>query len=294
MSTVLTKLDDLLGKVKKIDDIFKDTVDIKTEITTIRASLSVLEPRVEVIEKNLLAAENQIADVKSQVLSNTTRLNKIENSPATSLDAVVAEVHDRAGRTKNILMYAIPESTKSLPLEKKEDDRKKICTVFDAVNFQPTQFSYHRVGKKSNRGPRPLKIVLGSQNEVSIFMKNFSGDKVSLADPSMDNVSVSRDRTPNERATLTALRKELDERVANGETGITINDRSYETSVKASGGGVLLAVKCCYPSLRMPISTASVEQTLISVTISAGVKVLAGVVYIPPDASVNSYETYVT
>ncbi|XP_046687933.1 uncharacterized protein LOC124373592 [Homalodisca vitripennis] len=101
------------------------------------------------------------------------------------------------------------------------------------------------------------------------------------------------------RFALSLTETNLSQDISDAELGFSsynvfLSDRSYETSVKASGGGVLLAVKCCYPSLRMPISTASVEQTLISVTTSAGVKVLAGVVYIPPDTSVNSYETYVT
>ncbi|KAG8335681.1 hypothetical protein J6590_062503 [Homalodisca vitripennis] len=174
MSAVLTKLDDL--KVKTIDDVSNDIPSNKTEVKSIYAGLSALEPRVSVMEK-LLVAEENIEIVKSKVFSNSSRLTKLGNSPGTSMKAVVAE----------------------------KDDRRKICNVIYAIHLQAAQFSSYRLVKKSGRDPRPLKLILGSQNEAVCFMKTFSQDAVSRLDPSLSNVSISRDRTPNERTTLDSL-----------------------------------------------------------------------------------------
>lgn len=44
MAAILTKLDDLLGKVNKIDTISKDVADIKNEVSTIRTGLAPVSP----------------------------------------------------------------------------------------------------------------------------------------------------------------------------------------------------------------------------------------------------------
>lgn len=48
MAAVLSKLNDLLGKMNKTDGISRDVAEIKIEVATIREGMVELEPRVDV------------------------------------------------------------------------------------------------------------------------------------------------------------------------------------------------------------------------------------------------------
>lgn len=222
MTSVLLKLDALLAKVNKIDDLAKDVNNIQTEISSMKAGLSALEPRIVVAEEKVANVEIDIAAVRTEVSANTTKLNKLENNANTSLDEAVAEVNDRASRLKNVLLHKVPESKKSSPSEMKEDDRKMLVTMFDALDFKPDSMTFYRLGQKTSRKIRPLKVVFGSQVEAALLLKKFSRDAFDDVDPSLSEVSISRDRTPNERATLDSLRQEMGQRTAAGETNLTI------------------------------------------------------------------------
>lgn len=222
MTSVLTKLDALLTKVDKIDDLAKDINKIQTEVSSMKAGLSALEPRIATTEDKVVQLENDIATIKTEVLSNAKKINTLEGNISTSIDAAVAEVNDRASRLKNVLLHKVPESEKSNPSEIKEDDRKKITTILDAFQLKPDQVTFYRLGQKSSRKTRPLKVVFCSQSEASSLLKKFSLEAFKDVDPTLSEVSISRDRTPNERAALDSLRQEMGRRAAAGESNLTI------------------------------------------------------------------------
>lgn len=104
----------------------------------------------------------------------------------------------------------------------KEDDRKKLVAIFEALEFKPDLMTFYRLGQISGSKTRPLKLVFSSQGEASSLLKIFSEEAVKGADPSLSEVFISCDRTPNERATLDSLRRELGWRTTTGESNLTI------------------------------------------------------------------------
>lgn len=69
------------------------------------------------------------------------------------------------------------------------------------------------------------------------------------------------------------------------------NDRSPLTSVKKSGGGVLVAVHSDFPSVELTSSVDNVEHLSVGVDLS-GSKLLLGAVYIPPSCASDVYSSY--
>ncbi|KAG8334973.1 hypothetical protein J6590_079388 [Homalodisca vitripennis] len=67
MTTVLSKLDDLLSKVNKIDDISKDIAELRAEVSAVSNCLSTLEPRVASVENKVDSISHNLAIVSSTV-----------------------------------------------------------------------------------------------------------------------------------------------------------------------------------------------------------------------------------
>lgn len=70
-------------------------------------------------------------------------------------------------------------------------------------------------------------------------------------------------------------------------------DRDAQTSQKSGGGGCILALDSRYSCTRLPLLNNNVEQIFIKITFGPNLKQLVlGVVYIPPDAPLESYEAH--
>lgn len=211
MSSVLSKLDDLLGKVSKIDEISRDVTDIKTEMCTIKAGLSALEPRVAMVEDRVTSVIESVKVIKSEVASS-------------NVEVAIAEMNERIRRSKNVMVFNLIESSDRDINNKKRHDLDLINNLFQHLlpSLEINKIKTFRVGKKSPGKFRPLKVVLESESDVSMVVGSFSTESAVLVDPSFSSVKVSRDRTPREISHLSALRSELERRTAGGEADLTI------------------------------------------------------------------------
>lgn len=212
MSAVLTKLDHLLGKVTKIDNISSDIATIKTEMSEIKAGLAVLEPRVSKIEDRLNTVENKIE------LSS--------NSEHSALETTIAEMNERARRSKNLMVFNLAESSAADVQTRMRSDLDMVNKLLNPFmpSFTTDGIKTLRVGKKlpGSVKPRPLKVILSSQSDVAEFLRSFSADAAARVHQAFSSVKVSRDRTPCESKHLQTLNSELKERVSKGETNLTI------------------------------------------------------------------------
>lgn len=212
MSAVITKLDDLLGKVEKIDNISSDIATIKTEMSTIKAGLSVLEPRVSKVEDRLTTIENKI--------------EMTSTSKPSDLETTIAEMNERARRSKNIMVFNLAESSAADVQTRMRSDLDMVNKLFKHFmpSFTTDGIKTFRVGKKhpGSVKPRPLKVILSNQSDVAEFLRNFSADAAAQVHQAFSSVRVSRDRTPCESKHLQTLNSELKERVSKGESNLTI------------------------------------------------------------------------
>lgn len=211
MTSVLNKLDDLLGKVGKIDEISRDVTDIKTEMCTIKAGLSALEPRVTMVEDRVASVVETVKVIKSEVGSS-------------NIEAAIAEMNERTRRSKNVMVFNLTESSDRDANNRKRHDLDLINKLFSPLlpTLMINKTKAFRVGKKSPGKFRPLKVVLENASDVSTVISSFSTESAAMVDPSFSSVKVSRDKTPREISHLSSLRSELEERSAGGEIDLTI------------------------------------------------------------------------
>jgi len=227
IGTVLSKLDDLLAKVDKIDEISADILGIKSQIAVINTSLTALEPRINNIEDKVIAVESDIADFKEQIDSNAAKIRLLESRSEPSdagLEDVIAEMKERSLRSKNVMVFGLPESSKAKVEERAAVDRNAIQELFSFIesDFDVKLYKSFRVGKLRNDKPRPMKVILDSEAHVVKLLKASSNIVMEDISADLTNVRLSRDRTKKQIEHLDALRVELASRQRAGGTELTI------------------------------------------------------------------------
>lgn len=145
-------------------------------------------------------------------------------------ESAIKEINERANRSSNIIIYDVPESVSDMVDERKEHDRRECTAVVQTITkrVKLDNIKLFRLGapkKDANVRPRPLKVVLHSKGDALEILRN----RTKLGKPS----SITADLTPMQREYMKYLREELNKRMNDGETDITIKYiRGYPTIVK--------------------------------------------------------------
>lgn len=212
--TVLTdKITDLSVKVDTLTSLPAKVDNLIAEVDSLNRNLSQLEQRVSLNEAGLKTLEN-----------------KFENIPKNHVnpDLIVAELSERSRRSKNLMIFNLPESDNKNVEVRKERDlvvvKKLLNHVLPAYDFSATKAL--RVGKKHPNKSRPLKIILDNELSVAKFFANFSLESAAKLDQCFSDVRVSRDRTQREMDSFKLAKSELDRRVASGERDLAIKYRN--------------------------------------------------------------------
>lgn len=196
----------------------KDEINqLKDGVSSIQKDINSISDKIKSIEPRLDAAEVKIAQVEMALEGLGANPH-----PASSADDIIGEINDRNNRARNVIFYRVPEGTGTNLSFLKEHDKSKLTNIFEALDFEASSFSFFRLGKKSGAGPRPLLARFDSQAKALVLLKSFDQGKVKEKDYCLNEVSISRDRTPFERKHLEDLRSELDERTKKGEKNLTI------------------------------------------------------------------------
>lgn len=229
MTTVIDRLDLLLGKVSKIDSISQDIDGIKSDITSIRDGLSALEPRISATEDNISSMQLDLNSLAAKVSSNETKLNALEGSSAGASSGVVVEVmmeevHERALRAKNIMLFGLSENSKKNAEDNKKEDKANIVKLLSSAfpGYDSSRIRFFRVGKKSANKTRPIKLILDSEARVPEILKTATREFLDNLGPVFEKVRLARDKTKRELEYLDHLRRELERRTKGGESGLTI------------------------------------------------------------------------
>lgn len=205
MAAIITKLDDL-------SSITKDISSIKSQLVQVNEKLSNIEPRITDSENRIKSLEDEVLGLKNCKESGS------------NVESVLEEINDRERRSRNVIIYNLPESASSTISVRIDHDKNlisKLTNVLCTTN-PVTIFKSYRIGRSSKNKIRPLKVIFKDSGCVMDFCKNFDQKSLPDLDPNLKNVSVSRDRTPNERKHLFDLRAALKDRTESGETDLTI------------------------------------------------------------------------
>ncbi|XP_054280059.1 uncharacterized protein LOC128998090 [Macrosteles quadrilineatus] len=172
MTSVISKLDELLGKVNKIDDISKDVAEIRAEVSAVSSSLSSLEPRVTSVENKVDSISQNLARASTTVDTHGERLAKLEShsSSDSCLASTIEEINERNLRAKNVMVFGLCESTKSTAEDRMMDDKEHLKVIFTAIepSLNVNSFKFFRVGKGSRGKPRPIKVIVGASCKIVV------------------------------------------------------------------------------------------------------------------------------
>jgi hypothetical protein len=128
---------------------------------------------------------------------------------------IISEVSDRQLRSRNMIIFNVPESDDNII---SENDSSVIKSIFDSLAIVMTPTAIIRLGRKSTK-PRPLKITLQDASDVYVILKN----KHKLrSTTSYSYFRISMDRTQMQRDQLRNIYTKLVERKAGGETDLIV------------------------------------------------------------------------
>lgn len=144
--------------------------------------------------------------------------------PSENFEDVVGEVMDQLGRKNNLIVFGVGEDCGEVRSTQGADgDRTTVNNLLSVIkpSFQGTISNIQRLGRfnHSSARPRPVKITFEREADVRDFVFN---SKKLKNNPVFGHVSLSFDRTPRQIELYNKLKRELNERIANGEQNIKI------------------------------------------------------------------------
>lgn len=145
------------------------------------------------------------------------------------MNEVVAELMEQQKRARNVVLFGAEESRKTSALERKAADLEYVRNLFTTLGSSPTIQGVFRVGRFTQDGRRPLKVVLSSENDVRAVIQS---TKKLRGIAQYEGVSVSHDRTPRQQEAYRRLRTELRRRVESGERDLKIRFVSGVPQIK--------------------------------------------------------------
>lgn len=153
-------------------------------------------------------------DTKKTVESVVSRVDILEqrsDHPVPYVtETIFHEARERLWRANNVILFNVPENINTA------QDHAAVEKIIDKTECAGSVSKVLRLGKNIiENKPRPLKVTLSSSDKAQWLLKH----KEFLASV---NVTITDDKTPNQREYISNLREELDSRIKNGETNLTI------------------------------------------------------------------------
>lgn len=139
------------------------------------------------------------------------------------MESKVDEIRDEEGRKNNIIIYGVPESTAEDGLERKTDDTKFLCKLFEeAMELEGSSEGIGKVirlGRKSEDKDRPRPLLVGfdtawNKNQVLRETRKLKGKEEYAA------VTLKHDMTKAQRdkqRKLTQEARRLEDEDTSGE-----------------------------------------------------------------------------
>lgn len=212
---------------------------IRDEITSIKVSQNIFNQQFGDLTKRIQKVEIDLETCKSVTLDVTTLKssfcklesdnNKLmssirqdstpiipQKSPQIPYEDLAAELHDRALRSKNIVIVGISEDTNADISKKQELESQIIMNILRNIYPDcPQPLKNYRLGKSNSGKSRPIKVCFESDNTVKYLLRN----KLKFKNESL---RLYPDQTPLQKQYMTDLRKQLSIRTENGETNLII------------------------------------------------------------------------
>lgn len=198
----------------KIDFMLSKQTQFQTSMEHVQKSLDEILTENEVYRLKIDELEKRCANLEEKISDLTTK-----NTPEI-IEQTINEISERQTRSKNILLFNVPESVLPSTVERSEQDltlTKKIVTVLHKGPVDTIKV--FRLGRHQadRRNPRPLKVILPSPHIAKQILKN----KSKLPNE-YKPIVIRSDDTPMQRTYLKEVIQDLEARKQNGDSDISI------------------------------------------------------------------------
>ncbi|KAJ3643906.1 hypothetical protein Zmor_026588 [Zophobas morio] len=163
-----------------------------------------LNDRISTVENNVKVIQEEWDDFKKSSASFDLKLND-----------VVSEIEERKQRSCNVMLFNIPESSATDIAHKVAEDLSQVLNILSPLGTYPQPNKIIRLGVKKPDTNRPLKIIYDSEITANNILKS------NKLNNNRDH-HFKPDLTLMQRQYNNRIRKEFNNRVANGETDITL------------------------------------------------------------------------
>lgn len=198
---VATIKDDVHGFSKTIEHIIKEQETLKSDMANLKITNNNFTERFEALHCEINSIQNHL---------------KPSASLTNDREELMSEINERNLRAKNIIIVGIPEAASSAVAERLEHDKKEVLKIIAAIHTTyPEPERILRLGKFKAGVTRPLKVCFQADKTAKMVLRNKKNLK-------LDNIKIYSDQTISQRKYLEHLKKELQSRIANGETDLQI------------------------------------------------------------------------
>lgn len=198
----------------KIDNILSVVEEIKTSVIKHEGLFENMSAKLDELSGKINDLGSRTSSLENRVSIIENKLSSVESQNFNSEESVISEVLERQLRSRNLIVFNVPEHVKNSPT----DDTTFVNSLFNSLSINTSTMNITRLGKMSDR-PRPLKITLPEATDV------FSVLKVKFKLRNFDKFSSIRifpDRTVMQRNQLREIKSTLEKRKAAGENNLII------------------------------------------------------------------------
>lgn len=200
--------------------------EIKALMRTIQDDLKSRFSKLE--EKLTQSFQTDINSVKtsiSQLQADVTNLKSTSPQPSfqdNSFDDMLNEFTERQKRKNNIVVFGMTEAAELQKEERVELDKARISEILEFSNItrpDHENLKVIRLGRFTPNKSRPIKVILDNEELVKQIIRKA---KDMRRHDQFKGIFVSYDKTPRQMDQYQQVKRNLNERLSNGETNLRI------------------------------------------------------------------------
>ncbi|KAJ3644178.1 hypothetical protein Zmor_026849 [Zophobas morio] len=158
-------------------------------------------------------------ELEEQINSAKSIINQ-QPPMSQSFEDVVQEVLERQKRSSNIIVFNVPEHSKSIPRSKRLNKDKRFVSELSVDHeYDYANFHCQRLGKFNASRITPIKVFLNSEQDVSNIIRKAEN---LITTEQYKDIRLSYDRTPKQLDFYKQLKQEMNDRIRQGETNLKI------------------------------------------------------------------------
>ena len=195
-----------------IEQIFEQLSKLKTDLKLELAKM--IDDKFQQTNDRISVMESNIQKLQIEVNHINGALPKTEIS--TNVNEVVNEINDRVERSKNVLIFNVPESTERMAEDRVKSDLNHISSILDPLGSFPQPRKILRLGSPKPNATRPLNLIFENNEEAQSVLRSNKVNPNKLR-------QFRPDLTKLQRESNTAVFKEFNDRKSKGEDNIALS-----------------------------------------------------------------------